>query len=76
MSTEFSFKIPQRLAEKINKIANETDKSRSSIIKEAIQSYIEDYYDYKIALERLNNPGDKIISSEELKKTIGLQNLL
>ena len=72
MSTSVSIRIPDEIAKQIDEIAKETERSKSFIIQKAIESYINDFSDLQIALDRLNNPKDEIISSKELKKSLGI----
>jgi hypothetical protein len=38
-----------------------------------LQAYIEAYSDYLIAKERLNDEDDKVVSRDELRVLVGLQ---
>ncbi len=68
MSTTLSIRIPDQLAEQLNSVSKETESPRSLIIQKALESYIEDYSDSQIALDRLHDKTDPIISGKELKK--------
>ena len=72
MSIPVSIRLPDELAKQLNGIAKETERPRSYIIQKALESYIEDYADLQIALDRLHDKTDPIISSKELKKSLGL----
>lgn len=72
MSTAISIRLPESLADQLDSIAKETDRPRSYIIQKALESYIEDYADLQVALDRLHDKADQAISSKELRKTIGL----
>ena len=72
MSTSVSIRIPDEIAKQIDEIAKETDRSKSFIIQKAIESYIDDFSDLQIALDRLHDPKDATISSKELKKSLGI----
>ena len=65
-------KLPDELWEELDKIAKETSKPKSFHIKRAIKAYLEEYYDLKIALSRLQDKDDRLITDEELKKALGL----
>ena len=47
-------------------------KWRSFIIKSALEQYLDEYADYQIALDRLKDKQDKIITSEDLRKELGI----
>jgi RHH-type rel operon transcriptional repressor/antitoxin RelB len=72
MSIPVSIRLPDELAKQLNGIAKETERPRSYIIQKALEYYIEDYADLQIALDRLHDKTDPIISSKELKKSLAL----
>ena len=76
MSTSVSLRLPDELAEKLNDIAKETERPKSFIIQKAIESYLDDIADLQVALDRLQDKTDKTISSEEMKKALGIYNPL
>ena len=72
MSTAISVRLPKALANQLNSIAEETERPRSYIIQKALESYIEDYADFQVALDRLHDKTDPVISGKELRKSLGL----
>ena len=72
MTTAISVRLPKELAEQLDSIAKETDRPRSYIIQKALESYIEDYADLQIALDRLHDKTDTIISGKEVRKILDL----
>jgi RHH-type rel operon transcriptional repressor/antitoxin RelB len=72
MSTAISVRIPEALANQLDSIAKETERPRSFIIQKALESYVDDFADLQIALDRLHDKGDEIISSPEMRKSLGL----
>ena len=72
MSTAVSVRLPKDLAKRLDGIAKETERPRSFIIQKAIEAYIEDVADLQIALDRLHDTSDPIISSKEMRKSLGL----
>jgi RHH-type rel operon transcriptional repressor/antitoxin RelB len=72
MSTAISVRLPKDLAEQLEGIAKETERPRSYIIQKALESYIEDFADLQIALDRLRDQTDPIVSGKEMRKSLGL----
>jgi RHH-type transcriptional regulator, rel operon repressor / antitoxin RelB len=72
MNTVISVRLPKELSEQLESIARETERPRSFIIQKALESYIEDYADLQIALDRLHDKSDPLISGKELRKSLGL----
>ena len=70
MSATVSIRLPDELTE--HHIARETERPRSFHIQRAIEIYIEDFADLRIALDRLRDPKDAVISGNELRKSLGI----
>lgn len=70
MEKLIALRLPNELLEKLDKVSNDLDRSRSYVVRVAIETFINDYIDYEIAIERLRDKNDKIITSDELKKLI------
>jgi RHH-type rel operon transcriptional repressor/antitoxin RelB len=72
MSTAISVRLPKALADHLDIITKETERSRSYIIQKALESYLEDYADLQVALDRLHDKTDLVVSARELRKSLGL----
>jgi len=72
MSTAISVRLPNDLADQLDSISKETERPRSFIIQKALESYIEDFSDLQIALDRLHDKRDARVSSKEMRKSLGL----
>lgn len=71
MNTAVSVRLPKDIAERLDHIARETDRPRSYIIHKALELYIDDYADLQIALDRLHDTADPVVSGKELRKSLG-----
>jgi len=72
MSKAVSIRLPDELVEQLESVARDTERSRSFIVQRAIEFYLEDYADLQVALDRLRDKSDRIVSGDELRKTLGL----
>lgn len=72
MRSTVSIRLPDELTKHLDDIAKETERPRSFHIQKALEAYIEDFADLRIAIDRLRNPKDEVISGKELRKTLGL----
>ena len=61
---------PEQLALGIDDIALETEQARSFHIQKEVGMYIRKYADLQIALDRLNDPADRVISLQEMRTKI------
>ncbi|MBU4217662.1 MAG: ribbon-helix-helix domain-containing protein [Actinobacteria bacterium] len=72
MSSNISIRVPESLLSELDELASLLGRSRSSLINEAIESYLTEYNDYLLALHRLLDKDDDIISSSELRESLGI----
>lgn len=70
MSVSVSLRLPEDIVTQLDEVAENIDRSKSYLIKKAIEQYLEEYADYQIALDRLNDKDDEIISSKEMRKRL------
>lgn len=70
MPKAISLRLSEDIHEQLEEIAEDTDRSKSYLIRKAIERYLDEYADYRIALERLHDKDDEIISSKELRKRL------
>jgi RHH-type rel operon transcriptional repressor/antitoxin RelB len=72
MSIAVSIRLPDIIAKELDHIAEETERSRSFHVQKALESYIDDFADVQIALDRLRDQKDPVVSSREMRKSLGL----
>jgi len=70
MSISVSVRISDDLVKKLDDLAKETERSRSFLIQKALEAYLDELADYQIALDRLHDVTDPIISIEEMRKEL------
>ena len=68
MSHSVSVRLPDRTARALEKLSKLTDRPKTYFIEKALESYLAEYADYQIALDRLRDKDDPVISSAELRK--------
>ena len=72
MSSAISLRLPERMAGQLERLASMTERPKSYLIRKAVETYLIEYADYQIALDRLRDSDDAIISRGELRKRLGL----
>ena len=70
MATLTAIRLPEEMLRKATRVANILNRSRSYIIRKALEIYLDEYIDYQIALERLNDKDDDIVNSKEMSRSI------
>ena len=72
MANTMSLRLPNRLAQELGKLAEAVERPKSYLVRKAIETYLAEYADYQLALERLHDRDDAIVSGHALRKTLGL----
>ena len=72
MSTTISIRLPDSLANELDFISKETERTKSFHIQKAVEIYLAERADFQIALDRLNDRTDPIITSEEMRAKLEL----
>ena len=72
MNTAISVRLPDELVMRLEGIAKESERSRSFIIQKALESYVDEVADFKIAYDRLHDANDPVISSKEMRESLGI----
>ncbi|MGD0478319.1 MAG: ribbon-helix-helix domain-containing protein [Nitrososphaerales archaeon] len=68
MSEAVSVRLPEEVAKQLDDLAKSLDRTRTYIIIKALREYLEEYEDYLVALHRLNDKNDRVVSEKELVK--------
>jgi len=72
MSTAVSVRLPDAVAEKLGRVAKETERSRSFVVTKAVETYLDDFADLQVSLDRLRDSSDPVVSSEDMRASLGL----
>ena len=72
MSTAVSIRLSDDIAYELEGLARTIERSKTYIIRKAIESYLREYADYLVAIERLNDKDDEIIPSDEMRNRLAL----
>jgi RHH-type rel operon transcriptional repressor/antitoxin RelB len=70
MPVSVSIRIPDETAQVLESVARATDRTKTYLILRAIEAYLEEHADYQVALDRLMDKSDPVISSAELRRSL------
>jgi RHH-type rel operon transcriptional repressor/antitoxin RelB len=70
-NVSISVRLPAETARALDEVAVVTDRPRTYLIVKALEIYLDDYADYLVALDRLKDKDDPVVSSEALRIRIG-----
>jgi RHH-type rel operon transcriptional repressor/antitoxin RelB len=66
MTEAVSIRLPDDIAKRLNELAKSLERPKTYIVTKALREYLEEYEDYLIALHRLNDKNDRIVSEKDL----------
>jgi RHH-type rel operon transcriptional repressor/antitoxin RelB len=70
MSSSISVRLSDRTAKALDRLSKQTERPKTYFIEKALESYLEENADCQVALDRLRDKDDPVISTAELKKRI------
>lgn len=71
MPVSVSVRLPDSTVKALEELASATDRSKTYVIRKALEAYLAEYADYQVALDRLRDKDDPVISTGELRKRLG-----
>lgn len=72
MSKAISIRIPDDLDLKLSDIAKETERTKSFHVQKALEAYLVEIADLQVALDRLHDTSDRIVTADEMRKELEL----
>ncbi len=72
MSTTITVRLPDKLAEELANISKLTERPKSYFVQKALENYLNEQAQLQIALDRLRDINDPVITIKDVKKEIGL----
>jgi len=71
MTRTISARLPLDMISSIEEIAAERNRKRGDVVRDALEIYLEIWADYQIAMERLKDAQDSILSEREFLDELG-----
>ncbi len=68
--TQISARLPEELVDAVDAAARRLKRSRSDLVRQAIEYYLGDLEDLRLGLERLQDPGDPVLDWEEVRREL------
>jgi RHH-type transcriptional regulator, rel operon repressor / antitoxin RelB len=63
-----SLRLPDGLAERLDRLAKATHRSKTSFLLEALERYLDEREDLEVALARVRDPGAEYVDHAEVKR--------
>ena len=71
-AANYSLILPPEMLERLENLARATNRSKAFYIKQALRAHLDELEDGYLALQRLNDKNAKNLTTEELRKRLGL----
>jgi transposase len=68
--TQVTARLPDDLVAKADLAAKQLNRSRAQLIRKALEYYLDDFEDLRLALDRLNDPADPVLDWEGVKREL------
>ena len=72
MATCITVHIPENLVDQLDDMAVLLKRSRAYLVEKSIEMNLYEHADYSVALERLRDKDDNIISSQDMKTLLDI----
>ena len=72
MQHAISVRLPDELTKALEHLARAMDRPKTYLVRKAIETYLEEYADYQMALDRFRDKDDAILTGEALRKKLDL----
>ena len=68
--SQITARLPDDVVDALDRAARTLHRSRADVIRQAIESYIEDFDDLSVSIERLQDPTDEIVDWQEARRAL------
>ncbi len=68
--TQITARVPDELAEALDAASAQLKRSRTEVIRQALERYLEDFDDLSVASDRLRDPSDPVLDWDTAKVTL------
>ena len=63
-------RLPEELVEQADRAASRLNRSRAQLLRQALEYYLEDFEDLRLALDRLNDPADPVLDWGDVRRDL------
>ena len=67
---QITARVSDEVAEALDAAAATLNRSRAEVIRQALESYLEDFDDLTVALERMRDPSDPVLDWDEVRREL------
>jgi RHH-type transcriptional regulator, rel operon repressor / antitoxin RelB len=68
--SQITARLPDEIVAALDQAAKSLHRTRADIIRQAIETYLEDFSDLSVAIDRLRDPSDECVDWEEARRAL------
>ena len=68
--SQITARLPDDLVAALDEAAAKLRRSRAEVIRQAVERYLEDFDDLSVAVERLRDPGDRVLDWDRVRHAL------
>ena len=68
--SQITARLPDGLVAALDEAATKLRRSRAEVIRQAVERYLEDFDDLSVAVERLRDPGDRVLDWDRVRHAL------
>jgi len=73
MDATVSMRLPKGLLKAVDTIATRTERPKSYVMRKALEAYVAEHAEYRVALGRLRDKHDRAVPESEMRRRIARQ---
>ena len=68
--TQITARVPDSVVEELDLAASQLRRSRSDVVRQAVEAYLEDFDDLSVAVGRLCDPSDPVLDWDQVRREL------
>ena len=70
MSQQVTARLPDPMVDALDSAARQLRRSRADVIRQAVECYLQDFYDLSTAIQRLRDPDDPVLDWDRVRREL------
>lgn len=70
MPLQVTARLPDPVVAALDRAATELRRSRAEVIRIAVESYLDDFDDLSVAIDRLRDPSDAVLDWDQVRRDL------
>ena len=70
MTQQVTARLPDPVVDALDAAARQLRRSRADVIRLAVESYLENFDDLSVAIDRLRDPSDPVLDWDEVRREL------